>query len=62
MKQRLKQQIDEWKEELMQIKCALIESGVKPGSFAHNIASAEALRLSMCITDATELLVDYSDV
>ena len=60
MKKKIIEQIEEWKEELQTIKCGLIEAGDRPDSLAYNVESAKALKLSECITDATELLIDYT--
>jgi len=50
--------IQGWKNELAEIKEDLLAKGGDAGSLEYNVLSSEALRLSMCITDATELLIN----
>jgi len=58
MEEKLKDLINQWKLEFGEVRSALIEIGAKGDSLEYNLLANEALRLSMCISDATDLLVD----
>ena len=46
-----------WKEELHNLHCDLYAKGEEGHSLHYNVLSAEALRLSMCINDLQDTLL-----
>ena len=57
----IKRMIGEWKKEFESIRDYLIEMGDKANTLEYNLLSAEALRLSMCINDATSLVLEITE-
>ena len=53
----LREMINKWKDELLSIQEVLVLKGGEASSLEYNLLSAEALRLSLCINDATECLL-----
>ena len=55
--QRLRDLIEGWREEYNDLKEGLILKGGEPNTTEYSLLATEALRLSCCISDATDLLV-----
>ena len=53
--------IESWREEFASIKEQLIVRGGEANSVEYNILATEALRLSLCINDATDLMLNISE-
>lgn len=53
----IKKMIEEWRNEFYSIKEQLIINGGESNSLEYNLLATEALRLSMCINDATDLIL-----
>lgn len=57
MTKHIKNVIEIWKIELDSLKGELIQIGSKSDSLQYNFLATEALRLSLCINDATDCLL-----
>ena len=57
----MQEMIEAWQEELADLKSSMIIRGGESGSLEYKIWSAEALRLSMCISDVLEVLAQDED-
>lgn len=55
--QLVREMINQWKSDLLSIQEVLVLKGGESSSLEYNLLSAEALRLSLCINDATECLL-----
>ncbi len=54
----LRRQMADWRQEIEDLKLDLINAGSKPDSLEYNLKANEALRLSLCINDLADLLID----
>lgn len=50
--------LSSWEEDLAELVATLCSIGEKGDSFQYNILSAQALRLSMCISDLKGTMLD----
>lgn len=57
----IKEMIQKWREEYSQIKDILIVKGAESSSNEYNLLATEALRLSECMNDAADLLIELSE-
>jgi hypothetical protein len=58
--QLIKKMMEKWKEEFASIREQLILKGAESNTLEYNLLAAEAMRLSMCINDAAELLLNIA--
>lgn len=61
MKTKLKNIIAQWQGELDELKGVLVMKGGEAASLEYNILATEALRLSICISDATRVLLQDAE-
>lgn len=57
----IKKMIESWKAEFASIREQLILKGGESSTLEYNLLATEALRLSLCINDATDLLLALAD-
>lgn len=57
----IKKMIESWKNEFASIREQLILKGGESSTLEYNLLATEALRLSLCINDATDLLLLMAD-
>ena len=59
-KQLIQEMIEAWREEYHSIKEQLILKGAESNSYEYGLLATEALRLSECMNDASDLLLSVS--
>jgi len=57
VKQAVRDMIENWREEYNSIKEQLIVNGAEAHKNEYNLLATEALRLSLCMNDAVDLLI-----
>lgn len=56
----IREMIEDWRSEFLLIREQLAAKGGESNSLEYNILATEALRLSLCINDATDLLLSIT--
>ena len=57
----IKRMIKAWRAEFYSIRDQLVTMGERANTLEYNLLSAEAMRLSMCINDATSLVLEITE-